>query len=387
MIRDPYPSPGVYREDVFPTPETRLPTGVPAFLGIARSADGQPQHAPRRVTLWSQFAGYYDVPPAGYLAHAVRGFFENGGRTCYVLPLADLDAGELERGLATLEQLDDADLVCAPDIVRPRGQAVDQYLSQVREMQKLVLDHCSRCPDRFAILDSVYSADEQRLLEQRQALNGDNGALYYPWIGLQDGPATTRGQVPPSGHIAGLYARTDASAGVHKPPANGILVGAIDVEVQISTGRQNRLNPQGINCVRAFPGRGIRVWGARTLSQDPNWTYVNVRRVFLTARRWIELNLTDAAFEPNDPTLWARIARELGAYCESLYTSGALRGSTREEAYYVRCDAGTNSGEARGRGAVVAEVGLAPAVANEFVVVRIVHGASGIRFAESILTG
>jgi phage tail sheath protein FI len=184
-----------------------------------------------------------------------------------------------------------------------------------------------------------------------------------------------------------VYARTDQRIGVHKAPANDVLQGVLDLEVNLTDAQQDRLNPEGINCLRAFPGRGIRVWGARTLSRDPAWTYVNVQRLFLTAGRWIERNMSSAVFEPNDPRLWARVGRELTAYFNDLLRRGALRGRTPQEAFYVKCDAETNPPEVRDAGMVVTEIGLAPALPGEFVVLRVIHGASGVSIAGPLRPG
>jgi len=162
---------------------------------------------------------------------------------------------------------------------------------------------------------------------------------------------------------------------VHKAPANEELEGVVDLAVHLTDADQAQLNPVGVNALRAFPGRGIRVWGARTLSRNAAWTYVNVRRLFLTATRWIELSLADAVFEPHDTRLWNRITRELTTYFEGLFRAGALRGRTAAEAFFVKCDGETNPPEVRETGRVVTVIGLAPAVPNEFVVVRIIHGA------------
>jgi len=150
------------------------------------------------------------------------------------------------------------------------------------------------------------------------------------------------------------------------------------VEVNVTDADQATLYPESVNCLRAFPGRGLRVWGARTLSTDPAWLHVSVRRLFITAGRWIERTMADVAFEPHDVLLWARIERELRGYFSGLYRQGALRGASEEDAFYVKCDAETNPSDVQALGAVVTEVGLAPAVPHEFVVVRLVHGASGL---------
>ena len=381
-----YLTPGLYREDVVPVPAPGLRTGVPAFLGLAakgptadaapgEDAAGQdPLRVARRLSLWSEFEALFGPPPAeGYLGHAVRGFFANGGALCYVVRLADTSETALQRGLAVLERLDAIDLVCAPDVMSVRD---DQ--DRVLRMQGQILTHCDRLGTRFAILDALPGADTPAALQQRAALRGANGALYYPWVGVLEEAGTAVRFVPPCGHVAGVYARTDDRAGVHKAPANEVVEGVQDLERNLTDAAQRPLNDANVNCLRAFPGRGIRVWGARTLAADPAWRYVNVRRLFITAARWIERNMADTVFAPSDARLWDRIARELTAYFAGQFRRGALRGRSPQEAFYVRCDAELNPPEVRDQGSVVAEIGLAPAIPNEFVVVRIVHGASGV---------
>jgi hypothetical protein len=384
MLTLQYKTPGVYREDVFPTLPAELRTGVPAFLGLAEKGpvDEQNKPLPQMLTHWPEFEKHFGKPlPNSYLAYAVRGFFANDGRLCYVIRLEGLGGEALDKGLAALAPLDTIDLVCAPDIMTNPAQAL--------ELQQKVLDHCEHAGDRFAILDSLPRAKEdkveqhvQKVLDQRRGLSGTNGALYFPWIDV--GERDEKGEikdVPPCGHVAGIYARSDERIGVHKAPANEVLEGVLDLEVNLTDAQQGQLNPHSVNCLRAFPGRGIRVWGARTLSSDPAWTYVNVRRLFLTAGRWIERNMADTAFEPHDLKLWARINRELTTYFNGLFQRGALKGRTPQEAFYVKCDAETNPAEVRDAGQVVTEIGFAPAVPNEFVVVRIIHGPSGITIA------
>ena len=147
----------------------------------------------------------------------------------------------------------------------------------------------------------------------------------------------------------------------------------VDVDPLVEADAQAELNPEGVNVVRVFPGRGIRLWGARTLSRQDEWRYVNVRRLFLTLRRWLDRNMTFAAFEPNGPRLWIRIRRELTVYLTDLWLDGALAGSTPDEAFFVKCDAETNPPDGREAGQVVTEIGLAPSAPSEFIVVRIVQ--------------
>ena len=403
MLNQQVKTPGVYREDVFLTPSRGLRTGVPAFLGYATPRNAAQAiieaNAPQRLTRWPQFEEFFGPPLSdGYLGHAVRGFFENEAQLCYVVRL-DAAAGAvlaLRDGLQALEALDTIDLVCAPDIMRPRPHPSEpqRWLppdpSAVHLMQSAILDHCATLGDRFALLDSLPCADVETVLRQRQGLQSADGALYYPWVrrlfspgalNAPDCPAIADGFIPPCGHVAGIVAQTDQRIGVHKAPANVSLQGVSDLEVSLSNVQQDRLNPVGINCLRAFPGRGLRVWGARTLSLDPAWTYINVRRLFLTVGRWIERNLAGAVFEPNDIRLWARVNRELTTYLGRLFQQGALLGRTEEEAFYVKCDAETNPPEVRDAGQLVTEIGLAPALPNEFIVVRITHSASGVTLA------
>ena len=360
-----YRTPGVYKEEVLPAPAARLPTGVPVFLGLTeKTPAGSDRLESLALNRWPQFEQKFGkLLTHGYLAHAVRGFFQNGGELCYVVPLEDHTPETIRDRLTRLEYTDSIDLVCAPDIMSDPTSVVQR--------QQTVLDHCQKTGDRFAILDSLPAIRSNEVPLQRQALRGDNGALYYPWIKVAEG------LIPPCGHVAGIYARSDRRVGVHKAPANELLEGVLDLEASLADTEQGELNPLGVNCLRAFPGRGIRVWGARTLSDDPAWTYINVRRLFLTVGRWIEHNLADAVFEPNDSRLWARIGRELTAYFDNLLRRGALRGSAPTEAFYVKCDAETNPAEVRDAGRVVTEIGLAPNLPSEFVVVRIIHDASG----------
>lgn len=378
MLSNAYKTPGVYRKDKFLTPSAKLPTAVPIFLGLTQKSPGALHESDLfSLVRLDEFEQKFGDPMVNnYLFHAVRGFFGNGGRLCYVVPLEAVTHQKLGEALAALESWDEIDLICAPDIMTSS--------ESVTVLQRLLLDHCDQTDDRFAILDSVEGADpaaaENRVLTQRYSLNATNGALYYPWVRVTDGPPE-KNLVPPCGHIAGIYARSDQRVGVHKAPANEIVEGVLDLEFVLTNADQDELNPEGINCLRVFPGRGIRVWGARTLSKEPNWTYVNVRRLFLTAGRWIERNLTNAAFEPNDPKLWYRITRELTAYFSKLFEQGALKGRIAKDAFYVKCDAETNPSEVRNLGMVVTNIGLAPAVPGEFVEIRIIHGAEGITIA------
>jgi uncharacterized protein len=183
--------------------------------------------------------------------------------------------------------------------------------------------------------------------------------------------------VPPCGHIAGIYARTDARIGFHKAPANEVVEGVLDLQPNITSELQSQLNDVGVNCIRSFGRRGIRVMGARTLSGHRDWRYVNVRRIFLTLVRWIEHNMNDLVFEPNGPPLWDRVRDRLGGYCYELFARGALKGRDPAEAFFVKCDAEVNPLEVREAGQLICEVGLAPLTPAEFIVVRISQSVAG----------
>jgi uncharacterized protein len=381
-----YLTPGVYRQDVYPPVPPLFLTGVPAFLGRAAATmpDGVELLTAYRVSRWPQFALRLlaAADADGYLADAVRGFLANGGTVCYAVLLGhDADpADAVPDGLAALEGLDDVDLLCVPDLVRVPDWTPEAALDGVARVQRALLDHCAARGDRFAILDGVPSPDAAVLTAQRGWLTGPaamHGALYHPWLqvaGLDGAPRF----VPPSGHVAGIYARSDQAVGVHKAPANEHVEAVFDLQTDLDDAEIGRLNDGGVNCIRARPGRGVRVWGARTVSEDPAWRDVNVRRVVSTIGRWIERFMTGLVHEPNDVRLWVRIMRELTAYLEGMYQRGALKGSTADEAFFVKCDDETNPRELQAAGVVVTQIGVAPTVPAEFIVVRVIQGANGV---------
>lgn len=373
---------------------------LPATVAFRKAIKGLYQKSQKALNLpvalyrKDEFTAHFkSLPPENsFLEDAVNGFFDNGGVTCYVVHADPTEEPKeaLVAALEALSPLEDLDLVAVPDamtLLLPDGKFDTE---SVLEVQKQVLAYCTDLGDRFAVLDAIRTGSPDTLLnEQGNKLRKEpesfvdekgrqrekkamNGALYYPWITTSTNPVRT---VPPCGHVAGIYARTDGKAGVHKAPANEALLGVIDLDSPIDNKIQDQLNPNNINCLRAFPGRGIRVWGARTLSWEDNWKYVNVRRLVLTLRRWIDANMAWAAFEPNTPRLWLRIQRELGGRLSKLWQEGALKGQTAGEAFYVKCDAETNPADGREAGQVATEIGLAPSTPAEFIVVRVTHRA------------
>jgi len=383
-------SPGVYRIETAIPPLAPLDTGIAAFLGYADTRIER--SGPTPLTLWSQFDAVYDVPADGYLRASVQAFFENGGGRCWVVPLREVDdhgdavapLPALQAGLGALTDVEDVDLVCFPDAMRrPGGYPVDP--DAVNALQTALVADCDRDGTRLAILDALPAGTGSALayaaalagptwLDQRSRFDSPNAALYTPWVR----PVGRTDFVPPCGYVAGVVARTDAATGVHKAPANEQLLGAVDLEAAFGDADNAMLNDAGVNCLRAFPGRGLLVWGARTVSSDPTWLYVNVRRIFLTAARWIAWHLDTLVFEPNDESLWASLRLTLTVYLTGLQRAGALRGATPQEAFYVKCDAENNGPDVRDAGQVVVEIGLATAAPNEFVVVHIIRVAGGV---------
>jgi phage tail sheath protein FI len=184
--------------------------------------------------------------------------------------------------------------------------------------------------------------------------------------------------VPPCGYVAGIIARTDRLVGVQGAPANAVVEGVLDLDVALASDDQAQLNEIGVNCLRSLPGRGIRVWGARTLSRAPTWRYVPVRRLFLTLVRWFEQELRDVVFEPHSPYLWEHVRERLNTYCYSLFQGGALKGREPGEAFFVKCDAEINTSGSRERGQLIAEIGLAAVIPGEFIVVRMCRRPEGV---------
>ncbi len=278
-------------------------------------------------------------------------------------------------GIEGLEAVDEITIVCAPDLMSAykRGLINDDALVG---LQKAMLAHCENMQDRVAILDAPPGLDPQGMLEWRNKtmIDSQYGALYYPWIKVLD-PLDPTGKrllaVPPCGHMAGIWARVDSERGVHKAPANEVVRGAVDVTQEITHGEQGLLNPKGVNCIRTFGTRGIRVWGARTLSSDAAWKYINVRRLFNYIEESIKQGTQWAVFEPNNFSLWQQLKRDITNFLMRPYRDGALFGATADQAFYVKCDSETNPPDVIDAGMVVIEVGICPVKPAEFVVFRI----------------
>ena len=406
-----YLSPGVFVEEINsgPRPIEAVGTSTAGFVGKAPDP-GARQAEAVAINNWSEFLRIF-VPASPQkagtpndLANAVYGFFQNGGSRCYVVNTGN-DA-LLGPGLEALERIDEIAIIAAPGQV-----TVDAYAA--------MLDSAERMRDRVAILDAPAQVEDVELLTRVAMVAADDrpahadtktgpadgdggagvarnagserpglrprvsdrgyGAVYFPWIRARDALDPARMvSVPPSGHMAGIFARTDAERGVHKAPANMAIRGALGLTQIIGRAEQDVLNPAGVNCIRSFSREGIVVWGARTLAPSASeWRYLNVRRLFNMIEESIANSTRWVVFEPNDQPLWKSIRRDIGAFLTLLWRQGALAGASPEEAFFVKCDSETNPPDVIDAGQVVALIGLAPVKPAEFVIFRIGQSALG----------
>jgi phage tail sheath protein FI len=274
-------------------------------------------------------------------------------------------------GLTALGEVEDIAVVAMPDIV---DLPADQQLTAVQGL----IGHCELLRYRMAIVDPPKDSSISEVREFRSKLDTKYAALYYPWVRIVDptrrpdpGGPTPMLDVPPSGYVAGIYARSDIERGVHKAPANEVVLGIDRFVTNVTYDRQSVLNPEGINALRFFEGRSNRVWGARTMSSDPEWKYVNVRRLFIYLEHSIDKSTQWAVFEPNNERLWASIRQTVEDFLLAVWQTGALMGTRPEEAYFVRCDRTTMTQNDLDNGRLICLIGVAPTYPAEFVIFRI----------------
>lgn len=390
-----YLSPGVFVEEIEsgPRPIEAVGTSTAGFVGTAPNPGANPDEA-IAINNWGQFLRTYvrDGDHGTDLANAVYGFFLNGGSRCYVVntkpggPIAGKG-----KGLDALAAIDEIAITAAPGMTDAASYGA-------------LLDNAESLKDRVAILDAPPTVDNverlTRVAEVSAAPSGEGagaakpkqgaglrpresdggyGAFYFPWLRARDAIEPEKiVSVPPSGYLAGIYARTDSERGVHKAPANTIVRGALGVTQQITRAEQDVLNPAGVNCIRFFALEGLRVWGARTLAPSAsNWRYLNVRRLFNMIEESIALSTRWVVFEPNDRPLWKAIQRDVGAFLTLLWRQGALAGASPAEAFFVKCDEETNPPEVIDAGQVVTLIGIAPVKPAEFVIFRIGQSQQG----------
>jgi uncharacterized protein len=291
----------------------------------------------------------------------------------------ELEGNETDRrGLGGLVAIEDISMICIPDLMAiATGEDKDTTLLDI---QGKVIAHCETMANRVALLDTPPDMSPKEALAWRVSTVGydsKQATLYYPWLEVMDPLSGFPTLVPPCGHVAGVWAHTDRTRGVHKAPANEAIRAITGLGYRITSVEQEELNRSGLNCIRPFPARGIRVWGARTLSSDPEWRYLNVRRLFNHISDSIMRGTQWAVFEPNDERLWIQLQIAVGNFLTIQWRSGALFGSTPDQAFYVKCDSETNPPEMIEAGQVVTEVGIAPVKPAEFVVFRINQYTAG----------
>ncbi len=298
---------------------------------------------------------------------------------------ADLIGDSAKRtGFTALETIEDVTMIAAPDVVNAFAQGVID-LDAVKAIQTGMLGHCELMGNRMAILDTPNGMNAQQASDWRMNVAGFDskfGVMYWPWVQVFDPTLGKNASMPPSGHIAGVWSRNDDTRGVFKAPANEVILGAVGVDYPVTRGEMDLLNPQGVNSIKSFAGRGIRVWGARTLSSDAEWRYVNVRRYFNYLEESILQGTQWCVFEPNDERLWGRIRRTINAFLVNEWRSGALFGATPQQAFFVKCDGENNTAESIDLGMVVVEIGVAPVKPAEFVIFRLSQFSGGTSIAE-----
>jgi phage tail sheath protein FI len=267
----------------------------------------------------------------------------------------------LRTGIVALEDIDEVAICAVPGVWSGT-------------VESALVTHCEQLKDRFAVLDPPDGLDIEGIQAFRAPFDTKYAALYYPWLVVNDPSTNQFVETPPSGHIIGIYARTDVERGVHKAPANAVIRGirlTDGIAQDVTKRHQDVLNPRGINALRFFPGLGQRVWGARTLSSDTSWKYVNVRRLFLFLEESIDEGTQWVVFEPNDESLWALVRQTVTNFLTTVWGSGALAGTTAEEAFFVQCDRSTMTDDDIANGRLVCVIGVAPVFPAEFVIFRI----------------
>lgn len=377
-----YRSPGVYFEAKLPLsrPIRGVGTSTAGFIGVVAATVTMPDKPDGSgttytladegkeilVTSWNEFITNFGEPQAGnsYLAHAVFGFFDNGGTRCYLIRASSGDLANITGELEIFAGIDEIAIVAVPGGSHAQG------------VHRALLEHCQQTGDRVAILDGVQrpaSITASAITDGLgQSETGSHGAIYFPWIEVYAAYADDNKKfVPPSGHIAGIYARNDATRGVFKSPANEIVLGASALEYRISKNQQDELNPKGVNAIREFNG-AFKVWGARTLAAEGSeYQYINIRRYMNYLRESIDEATQWVPHEPNTPSLWKSIERTVTGFLTNEWRAGALFGETERQAFYVKCDEDINPPDVRQLGQVIIEIGVQPVEPAEFVIFRV----------------
>jgi uncharacterized protein len=424
-----YQAPGVYVQEVPSGARSigQVSTSIAGFVGVSPDPLAYPDEA-RVLDNWTQFVDQYvgKATQGTPLSNAVFGFFANGGSRCYVVNIGT--GGSLTgtaakpTGVTLFEAIDDISMVAAPGFADADAYATLQAHVEhpLRQDRMAIMDTPEKVDDVGALTRAATSgvpdapkstdskAEEGKTDDDRadagtaddrkpgppRAMGedafgapqspGGYTALYFPWIVMTDPVSGKKVTQPPSGHVAGVWARVDATRGIHKAPANEPIQGALDLVRRVSRGEQEVLNPAGVNCIRYFPGEGIRIWGARTKAPEASeYRYVNVRRLTNMIKESVADGTRWVVFEPNDHTLWKSIRRDIGAFLTNVWRDGALLGTTPQQAFFVKCDEETNPPEVRDAGQVVTLIGIAPVKPAEFVIFKLMQSAENTSETES----
>jgi len=378
-------------------------TGTVGMVGITKKG---PLNKPTLITSFPEFrrkfGGYLDKSyfDYRYLPHAVEGFFQNGGQRVYIISVPgencdDTDHDYLAKKAGSRVNFDET--IIGKDSEEPSKRTGLYSLKNIdqisiiaipngtsQRVQNAMIAHCELLKDRFAVLDPRKDSTLSEIEKQRALLDSSYAALYYPWVNIMDPFSKETLPIPPSGHICGIYARTDANFGVHKAPAgvHAQIKGVFGLERTITEGQQDILNSLGVNCLRLLRDRGLLVWGARTMASDPLWKYVSVRRLLLYLERSIEEDTRWVVFEANDEKLWAKVKQVVTQFLTRVWKDGALMGTTTEEAFFVKCDRTTMTQDDINNGKLVVLVGVAPVKPAEFVIFRIAQWQGGSEVSE-----
>ncbi|WP_206505939.1 phage tail sheath family protein [Streptomyces chrestomyceticus] len=356
---------------------TGVSTSIAAFVGLTKKKQNL---EPVLLRSWKQYVDTFGFDGTeGFLPNAVYGFFANGGGSCYVASVAENTSAAVKgsattrTGLEGLAAEPTVSIVAAPDLAAATS-------TERKNGQEAVVKHCADMGNRVAILDlPVGTKPDDAVTHCTWSLDEKQktyATVYYPALTTlpprpPGGPAPKPKPVPPSGHVAGVWARVDAERGVHKAPANEAVLGIDAPAFRVTDGSQSDLNAKGVNCIRTFPGRGVLVWGARTRSIGTEWTYVNVRRLVSFLEESIRLGTLWAVFEPNDERLWSSIRRNVVAFLTDQWRLGALQGRTADQAFSVVCDETNNPLRARLDGQAYCDIAIAPVRPAEFVRFRV----------------
>lgn len=366
-----YLAPGVFVEEVSfrGRPISGVGMSTAAFVGMTHLNTAPDSEEP--VTSYQEFESRFGgrapfiqadatrVP--NYLAHAAHGFFMNGGERLYVGRITSQSVSAYEAAMSLLEAIDEIGMLALPGYSSLPSQ-------ESAMIAQLMVAHGERMHNRMVILDAPPVANQAGLLSVSQGVDSSYAVLYAPWVTIHDG--TQLLALPPSGFMAGIIARVDRERGIHKAPANVVIRGITGFERDIGRGEQSVLNPQGVNVLKTLQGRGHRVWGARTLSSDPEWRYINVRRYAIYLERSIRKGLQWVVFEPNAEPLWRAIRATLDTFLNSEWRQGVLQGEKPGDAYFVQVDRRTMTQEDIDLGRLHVIAGVAIAKPAEFTMFR-----------------